>query len=149
MMSCKMCFTESELVSGKLPLIVVWQLGGVNKCVIIPHSAFNDLPTNLILGFLEGETSQLLWIKWWLNTNTSFLWMYWHYQTNMVLCYSLSSDYGLWNILLLTLFDIQCSAFLFYFEMEVWLPVSLCSRFCFCTILLGAFNSVLDDVLAC
>lgn len=54
----KTFFTKPELVSGKLPLEVVWQLGGVNKCVVISFSALDDLPTNLIFGFLRGETCQ-------------------------------------------------------------------------------------------
>lgn len=47
--------TEAEFVSGKLPLLVVWQLGGVNKGVVVAIGAFNDLPANLIFGFLVGE----------------------------------------------------------------------------------------------
>lgn len=51
--------TETEFVSGKLPLLIVWQLGGVNKGVVVSISAFDDLPADLILRFLAGEEQQV------------------------------------------------------------------------------------------
>lgn len=51
--------TETEFVSGKLPLLIVWQLGGVNKGVIVSISAFDDLPADLILRFLAEEEQQV------------------------------------------------------------------------------------------
>lgn len=51
--------TETEFVSGKLPLLIVWQLGGVNKGVVVSISAFDDLPADLILRFLAEEEQQV------------------------------------------------------------------------------------------
>lgn len=48
--------TKAELVSRKLPFVVVWQLSGVNKGVVVSVSAFDDLPTNLIFWFLQKKT---------------------------------------------------------------------------------------------
>lgn len=45
--------TKAKFVSGKLPLVVVQQLGGVNKGVVVSICALNDLPANLIFGFLR------------------------------------------------------------------------------------------------
>lgn len=50
--------TEAELVSGKLPLVVVRQLGGVNEGVVVSISALNDLPPDLVFGFLREEAGQ-------------------------------------------------------------------------------------------
>lgn len=50
--------TEAELVSGKLPLVVVRQLGGINKGVVVSISALNDLPPDLVFGFLREEAGQ-------------------------------------------------------------------------------------------
>lgn len=57
-LKCDVC-TEAEFVSGKLPLLVVRQLGWVNKGVVVPISALNDLPANLIFGFLVEEEHQV------------------------------------------------------------------------------------------
>lgn len=58
-MSSKTLFlTEAEFVSGKLPLVVVRQLGGVNKDVVVSVGALNDLPTNLIFWFLREEVEK-------------------------------------------------------------------------------------------
>lgn len=47
--------TEAEFVPGKFPLVVVRQLGGVNKGVVVPVGALDDLPADLVSGFLGEE----------------------------------------------------------------------------------------------
>lgn len=47
--------TKLQVVSGELPLPIVWQLGGVNKDVVIAFAGFNDLPPHLVFGFLRGR----------------------------------------------------------------------------------------------
>jgi hypothetical protein len=44
--------TESQLVSGKLPLVVIRQLGGVNIHIVVAMDALDDLPLDLVFGFL-------------------------------------------------------------------------------------------------
>lgn len=51
--------TKAEFVSGKLPLVVVRQLGGVNKGVVVAVGALNDLPANLVFGFLRRVETNL------------------------------------------------------------------------------------------
>ncbi len=47
--------TKAQFVSGKLPLAVVRQLGGVYKGVVVSVGALDDLPANFIFGFLREE----------------------------------------------------------------------------------------------
>jgi len=47
--------TESKFLSRKLPLLVVRQLAGVDEGVAVPVGALDDLPANLIFGFLRKE----------------------------------------------------------------------------------------------
>jgi len=47
--------TEPQFVSRKLPLVIVRQLGRVNEGIVIPISALNDLPANLVFRFLAEE----------------------------------------------------------------------------------------------
>lgn len=44
--------TELQLVSRKLPFLIVGQLSGVDEGVGVSLSCFNDLPSNLKSGFL-------------------------------------------------------------------------------------------------
>lgn len=44
--------TKLQVVAGKLPLLVVGQLGGVNEGVAVALVALDDLPAHLVLGLL-------------------------------------------------------------------------------------------------
>lgn len=44
--------TKLEVIPGKLPFFIVWQLSGIDKDVVIPFTGLNDLPPHLVLGFL-------------------------------------------------------------------------------------------------
>lgn len=44
--------TKLEVIPGKLPFLVVWQLSGIDKDVVIPLTGLNDLPPHLVLRFL-------------------------------------------------------------------------------------------------
>lgn len=50
-----LCRTEAKFVSRKLPLVVVRQLGRVNEGVVVSVGALDDLPANLVFGFLREE----------------------------------------------------------------------------------------------
>lgn len=54
-MGLKFSCTQAEFVPGKFPFVVVRQLGGVYKRVAVAISALNDLPANLISGFLGDK----------------------------------------------------------------------------------------------
>jgi len=53
--------TKTQLISGKLPQVVVWELGRVNVHVAISMNTFYDFPLYLVFRFLletemrEGE----------------------------------------------------------------------------------------------
>ena len=49
------CRTEAKFVSRKLPLVVVGQLGRVDEGVVVSVGALDDLPANLVSGFLREE----------------------------------------------------------------------------------------------
>lgn len=49
--------TKLEVIPGKLPFLIVWQLSGINKDVVIPFTGLNDLPPHLVLRFLQGRDS--------------------------------------------------------------------------------------------
>ena len=44
--------TKLEVIPGKLPFLIVWQLSGINKDVVIPFTGLNDLPPHLVFRFL-------------------------------------------------------------------------------------------------
>lgn len=44
--------TKLEVIPRKLPFLVVWQLSGIDKDVVIPLTGLNDLPPHLVLRFL-------------------------------------------------------------------------------------------------
>lgn len=44
--------TKLEVIPGKLPFFIVWQLSGINEDVVIPFTGLDDLPPHLVLGFL-------------------------------------------------------------------------------------------------
>lgn len=52
--------TELQFVSWKLPLVIVRQLSGVNECVVVSISGLNDLPADLVSGFLWTRIESLV-----------------------------------------------------------------------------------------
>lgn len=44
--------TETQVFPRKLPLVVIWQLDGVDVHIVVSMDAFDDLPLNLVFGFL-------------------------------------------------------------------------------------------------
>lgn len=52
--------TELQFVSWKLPLVIVRQLRGVNECVVVSISGLNDLPADLVSGFLWTRKEPLV-----------------------------------------------------------------------------------------
>lgn len=52
--------TELQFVSRKLPLVVVRQLSGVDECVVVSIPRLDDLPADLIPGFLETRKKPVL-----------------------------------------------------------------------------------------
>lgn len=50
--------TKLQVVSGKLPLLIVGQLSGINESVVVALIALNDLPAHLVLGLLQRDREE-------------------------------------------------------------------------------------------
>ena len=62
----KRTLTKTQVVPRKLPLVIVWKLGGVNVHIVVSMDALDDFPLNLIFGFLANR-------RWW-NINDCYEW---------------------------------------------------------------------------